>query len=119
MIFQMLIQALNLAITLLIKHTFEIQTLATKKIKMAAIFKDDRYKKSLCNDLNNVSIVSYVLTVVSPNCERSTSTETFFFAIFNMSAISDTQMIYMYASTFNVNDLCVNLFIVFTMKKRT
>ena len=41
----MLIQALNLAITLLIKHTFEIQSLATKKFKMAAIFKDDRHKK--------------------------------------------------------------------------
>ena len=47
MIFQMLIQALNLAITPLIKHTFEKQTLATKQIKMAAIFKDGRHKKSM------------------------------------------------------------------------
>ena len=47
MIFQMLIQALNLAITLLIKHTVETQMLATKKIKIDAIFKDGRHKKSL------------------------------------------------------------------------
>ena len=50
-------------------------------------------------------------TVVNPNCERSKSAEAFFVAIFNMTAISDTQMIYMYVSWFNLNDLCVNLFI--------
>ena len=40
MIFQMLIQAPNLTLTLLIVHTFEEQ-----QFKMAAIFKDGRHKK--------------------------------------------------------------------------
>ena len=54
-----------------------------------------------------------VFTVVNPNCELSAS----FVAIFKMANISDTQMIYMYLPCFNLNDLCVNLFIVIIMKK--
>ena len=47
MIFQMMIHELNLAITLLIKHTFENQTFSTEKFKMAAMFEHGRHKKSM------------------------------------------------------------------------
>ena len=54
------------------------------------------------------------LTVVNLNCELSTSPEASYVVIFKMAAISDTQKIYMYMyePCFNLNELCVNLFIV-------
>ena len=57
MIFQMLIQAPNLTLTLLIVHTFKEQTLATLKIKMAAIFKDGRHKKYVFHNIGSTGLI--------------------------------------------------------------
>ena len=57
MIFQILIQAPNLTLTLLIVHTFEEQTLATKKFETAAIFKDGRHKKYVFHNIGSTSLI--------------------------------------------------------------